>query len=93
MNINPTISKCGKKAWSIAKRIRPGHIMFGAMLVMTCMSRCSHNPQSKSQAEFMKWSYEMGEQRVRDSLKIVELQNKIAADSMRYYHNLPKAIK
>ncbi|MCD8378618.1 MAG: hypothetical protein LUB59_07525, partial [Candidatus Gastranaerophilales bacterium] len=86
------IKKCGQKAWTYAKKIRPGHIMFAMMLCMTCMNRCSttKTPQSKSAVEFMQWSYEMGEQKVRDSVKIVELQNKIAADSMKYYHNLPK---
>jgi len=93
MNVNPTISKCGKKAWSIARKVRPGHIMFGAMLVMTCMTRCSNTPQTKDHTEMMKWSYEMGEQRVRDSIKIAELQNKLAADSMKIYHKIPKGVK
>lgn len=94
MRINPTVSKCGKKALSVAKKVRPGHIMFGAMIVMTCMNKCSTTPhQSVDHSKMMQWSYEMGEQRIRDSIKIVELQNKLAADSMKQFHNLSKKVK
>lgn len=95
MRINPTVAKCSKKALSVAKKIRPGHIMFGAMLVMTCMNRCSTTTHQSSvdHSKMMQWSYEMGEQRIRDSIKIVELQNKIAADSMKQFHNIAKKTK
>lgn len=91
MQINPSVKKTGQFVLKYAKRVRPGHIMFGTMLVMTCMSKCSntHHP-SKSPAEYMQWAYEKGVQHTQDSMKIVELQNKIMADSMKYVHNLPK---
>lgn len=89
----PKLQKTAKFVYRNAKKIRPGHIMFGAMFVMTCMSRCStgnHATGGKNPAEYMQWAYEKGEQHVKDSIKIVELQNKIVADSLKYYHNIPK---
>lgn len=101
MKINPTVQKYASKAWPVLRRVRPGHIMFGVMLVMTCVSRCSsqnsamHNNSSAN----MRWAYEQGQQSLRDSLKIVELRdslkmaesyNKTVADSMKYFHALTK---
>lgn len=95
MKINPIAEKCGKKAISLVKKVRPGHLMFGAMFVMTCMNRCSttNQHQAVDHSQMMQWSYEMGEQRIRDSIKIVELQNKIAADSMKQFHKIDKKVK
>ena len=78
MRINPTVEKCSKKALSIAKKVRPGHIMFGAMLVMTCMNRCSTTTHQSSvdHSKMMQWSYEMANKEFVIASKLLNYKTK-----------------
>lgn len=94
---NPTVKKVAKFAYqktvAAIKRVVPGVCM------MTCAFYVNHSlnkpsqPQQRSIDPRMdaNWAYHAGQQRVRDSLKIVELENKILADSMKIYHLTKKA--
>ena len=75
-------------------------LMCGSMLFLA-LSRCGSDrvQESPNRMQDMKWAYEQGQQNMRDSLKIVELRdslkmadmyNKAAADSMKYFHSLKK---
>jgi len=84
--LKPVAQEVGRHSIDLMKRIVPGVIM------MTCSFTIGHKlnsgnkvnaiPASKDAA----WAYQAGQQRIRDSLKIVELEQKLAADSMKIYH-------
>lgn len=97
--IKPAAKFVGEKSISLAKRIVPGIVM------MTCSFTIGHmmNKPSSQQSHLPKsldanWAYQAGQQRIRDSLQIVELKQKLAADSIKIYEltkkaGLDKAIK
>ena len=97
--IKPAAKFIGQKSFAIARKIIPGIVM------MTCsftighmMNRPSNQPHQIDPRMDANWAYKAGQQHIRDSLKIVELEQKIAADSMKIYHlskkaGLDKAIK
>lgn len=85
------------------KKIVPG------VCVMTCAFYVNHSLNNSSMAhqgqqvhhkslDAASWAYKAGEQRIKDSLQIVELKKQIAADSVKIYEltkkaGLDKAIK
>ena len=98
--IKPAAKYVGQKSFELAKRIIPGIVMMtcsftiGHMMNRPSNNQSSHLPKSLD----ANWAYQAGQQRIRDSLKIVELEQKLAADSMKLYHltkktGLDKAIK
>ena len=76
INIPQNIKKIAQKSFTQAKKIKPGHLMFGMMLVMTCLNKCSPVTDCTNATD-AKWAYEAGQQKVKDSLKILELEQKI----------------
>ena len=76
---------------------------------MTCAFYVNHTLNNSSMAhqgqqvhhnslDAASWAYKAGEQRIKDSLQIVELKKQIAADSVKIYEltkkaGLDKAIK
>ena len=95
--VKPAAKFVVKKSWTLAKRIIPGIFM------MTCSFTIGHMMNSGKSTSIdpsmdANWAYHAGQQRIRDSLKIVELEQKLAADSLKIYHlakktGLDKAIK
>ncbi len=95
--VKPAAKFVVNKSWALAKKVIPGIFM------MTCSFTIGHMMNSGKNRPIdprmdANWAYHAGEQRIRDSLKIVELEQKIAADSMKIYHlskkaGLDKAIK
>ena len=98
--IKPAAKYVGKKSFEMAKRIVPGIVM------MTCSFTIGHMMNKPSQQQVQQtprrldanWAYQAGQQRIRDSLQIVELKQKLAADSIKIYEltkkaGLDKAIK
>ena len=91
------IKRAGKKGLNALKGIRPGHVFAMAMMGMMCFVRFGGSataPQgnTKSVSAAMANAYEQGAQHVRDSIKIVNLeqQNKLMADSLKQLKKLPK---
>lgn len=104
---NPYVKKGAKFFYrnlvGAVKRIVPG------VCVMTCAFYVNHTLNNTSMAhqgqqvhqnslDAASWAYKAGEQRVKDSLQIVELKKQIAADSVKIYEltkkaGLDKAIK
>ncbi len=97
--IKPAAKFVGQKTFEMAKRIVPGIVM------MTCsftighmMNKPSNQPRPIDPRMDANWAYHAGQQRIRDSLQIVELKQKLAADSIKIYEltkkaGLDKAIK
>ena len=76
------------------KKVAPG------VAVMTCAFYINHdlNKPATTQPKLPKqydaaWAYEAGKQHIKDSLKIVELEQRVAADSMKIYHLTQKIKK
>lgn len=104
---NPYVKKGAKFVYRNAigalKKIVPG------VCVMTCAFYVNHTLNNTSMAhqgqqvhqnslDAASWAYKAGEQRIKDSLQIVELKKQIAADSVKIYEltkkaGLDKAIK
>lgn len=104
---NPYVKKGAKFVYRNAvgalKKIIPG------VCVMTCAFYVNHTLNNSSMAhqnqqvhhsslDAASWAYKAGEQRIKDSLQIVELKKQIAADSVKIYEltkkaGLDKAIK
>ena len=104
---NPYVKKGAKFLYrnlvGAVKKIVPG------VCVMTCAFYVNHTLNNSSMAhqgqqvhhhslDAASWAYKAGEQRIRDSLQIVELKKQIAADSVKIYEltkkaGLDKAIK
>lgn len=91
------VAKCGKKALGLVKRVRLSHIMALTMCGMMCFARfgmatsgSSGTPSGRQSQQL--WMYNQGAQRVRDSVRIAELekQNKVLSDSIKLLKKLPK---
>lgn len=97
--IKPAAKFVGQKSFEMAKKIVPGIVM------MTCsftighmMNKPSKQPRPIDPRMDANWAYHAGQQKIRDSLQIVELKQKLAADSIKIYEltkkaGLDKAIK
>lgn len=88
--VKPAAKFVAQKSFALAKKIIPGIIM------MTCSFTIGHKMNSSRQRTIdprmdANWAYNAGQQKIRDSLKIVELEQKLAADSMKIYHLTKKA--
>ena len=96
-SIKPAAKFVGRGTLALAKKIIPGVIM------MTCSFTLGHRmnssrPKTIDPRMDAQWAYQAGQQRIKDSLRIVELEQRIAADSMKLYHlgeqlNLTKVAK
>lgn len=97
---NPYFKKGAKFVYRNAvgalKKIIPG------VCVMTCAFYVNHTLSNSSMAhqgqqvhqnslDAASWAYKAGEQRIKDSLQIVELKKQIAADSVKIYELTKKA--
>ena len=97
---NPYVKKGAKLVYRNAvgalKKIIPG------VCVMTCAFYVNHTLNNSSMAhqgqqvhhsslDAASWAYKAGEQRIKDSLKIAELKQQIAADSVKIYELTKKA--
>lgn len=84
-SLKPAAKFIGQKTWALAKKVVPGVIM------MTCSFTLGHRmnssrPKTIDPRMDAQWAYQAGQQRIKDSLRIVELEQKLAADSMKLYH-------
>lgn len=95
--IKPAAKFVGQKSFEMAKRIIPGIVMMTCSFTIGHMMNGSRSRQIDPRMD-ANWAYHAGQQRIRDSLQIVELKQKLAADSIKIYEltkkaGLDKAIK
>lgn len=76
-----------------AKKIVPGVCVMSCAFYLNHSLNANRRPANMQQGNAVnaEWAYKAGEQRLRDSLTIVELKKQIAADSIKIYELTKKA--